>query len=176
MTLIRPPHNQRQDDCQRWLFYSAHSPLLPPVRPWNPPPLKVPAPWLAPASWFWDMSVLSLQVASLLNKQAFLSYQHWSLKYWPLSSEQPNLSLLTISERKWTATIRIVGNEISLWRICWHQGLLSFKSLRLLEEALRSTSQAAGEKHELGATFAEWRKIFQMHLFQLTQLFLQWFL
>lgn len=142
----------------------------------TPPPLKVPAPWLAPASWFWDMSVLSLQVASLLNKQAFLSYQHWSLKYWLLCSEQPNLSLLTISEKKWTATIRIVGKEISLWRICWHQGLLSFKSLRLPEEVLRSTSQAAGEKHKLGATFAEWRKIFQMHLFQLTQLFLQWFL
>jgi len=45
-----------------------------------------------------------------------------------------------------------------------------------LEEALRRTSQAAGEKHQLGATFAEWRNIFQMHFFHLVRWFLQWFL
>lgn len=41
-------------------------------------------------------------------------------------------------------------------------------------ETLGRSGQAAHEKHEHGATFTEWRKMFQMHLFYLIHLFLQW--
>ena len=47
-------------------------------------------------SWFLDTSPPSPQVASLLNKQLFLSYQHLSFEYWLLSGGQPNLSSVTI--------------------------------------------------------------------------------
>ena len=151
-------------------------PLLLLCDPWAPPLLKSPCPLIGTCELVWGYECTFSPGCQPLNKQAFLSYQHWSLKYWLLSSKQANLRWLTISERKWTATIRIAGKEISLWRIRWHQGLLSFKSLGLPEEALRRASQAAGEKHELGATFAEWRNIFQMHLFHLVHWFLQWFL
>lgn len=46
----------------------------------------------------------------------------------------------------------------------------------LSAETLGRSGQAAGEKHEHGATFTEWRKMFQMHLFHLIHLFLQWLL
>ena len=46
-------------------------------------------------SWFLDMSPPSPQVVGLLNKATF-PFQHFSLMYWLLRGERPNLSLVTL--------------------------------------------------------------------------------
>ena len=46
MTLIRPPHDQFQDDSRNWPCCSTCSPLPPAIHPWNSP-LKALAHWLS---------------------------------------------------------------------------------------------------------------------------------
>ena len=48
------------------------------------------------ASWFWETSPPSLQIASLLIKATFPFYQHLPLQYWVLSGKQLNLSSVTL--------------------------------------------------------------------------------
>ena len=95
MTLIRPLHDQFQDDCQSCLCCSACSSLPQPVHPWNSP-LKSLAPWSTGGNWFFGTWVHLLpRTAGFLNKAIFPFTQHLSLSMGFLSDEKLNLSLVT---------------------------------------------------------------------------------
>ena len=94
--LIRPLHDQFQDDGQGWLCCLAHRLLPLPVHPWNSP-LKALVPWWAVSSWFFGMWVHLLpRIAVFFQKAIFPSTQHLSFNIGFLSNEQWNLSSLTL--------------------------------------------------------------------------------
>ena len=84
MTLIRPLHDQFQDDCQGRLCCSAYSSFPLPITPWNSP-LKTLAPRSAAGSLFFGIWVHLLpNMTGFLNNAIFPFTQHLSLSGLPL--------------------------------------------------------------------------------------------
>ena len=86
---VPAPPASKKKVCIHW---KAAKTLTPSV---NESPLKTGTVEQNLWSWFVNMSPPSPQPASLLNKATFHSYPHASLECWLLSSENPNLSLVT---------------------------------------------------------------------------------
>ena len=95
MTLIRPPHDKFQAGSQNWLWYSVCSRF--PVHPYNFFLRAVISPDRQREVGLWTQVCLFPRLLASWQKTILLSYKHFPLSYWVLSSKQPYLSSVTES-------------------------------------------------------------------------------